>query len=204
LWAWPLMFWPWTVDTAARVINRSTKFEDPTPTRKFIRSWVVSSDLCVGHILPHILKFLTLFIYTLTGLWGYDDDQGPSARDNFDHWLVFVYSVYAADTLWSCDIDLWLFDLGQWSRGQPLHQLWRSYACPALYHVTTHGGNFSHIFEICDPYLSIHYTIFIWLRWRLRTVYNTEFHHWLVFGRKMVSSKPVSKRRLLLWKSVGI
>jgi len=29
------------------------------------------------------LTFLTLFIYTLTGLWGYDDDQGPFARDNF-------------------------------------------------------------------------------------------------------------------------
>jgi len=68
------------------------------------------------------------------------------------------YIVIAADTLrdlkvkvkvttftgWpceSCDLDLSPFDLGQWlykthgdggSRGQPLHQVWRSYGYPFL------------------------------------------------------------------------
>ena len=34
------------------------------------------------------------------------------------------------------------------------------------------AANFSHIFEILDPDLPIHYTTFMALRWRLRVVFR--------------------------------
>ena len=107
------------------------------------------------------------------------------------------YSGIAPDTL--RDLVTLTFDLltlvsgHTWrSRGQSLHQVWRSYGYPLWvltsptgYHwqcVSSHcacavscdlcvGVKFPHIFEIPDPDLPIHYTTFMALWWRLRVVY---------------------------------
>jgi len=102
-------------------------------------------------------------------------------------------------TMWPWPLTFWPWSVvvhGK-SRGQSLHQVWRSYGYPLLRYEFWHlapigyrshcacavsrdlciGTNFSHIFEIPDPDLPIHYTTFMPLRLRqmelcAKTVYG--------------------------------
>jgi len=83
LWPWPFDLGQWSYMTG-RVINPSTKFEDPSA----IRSWVTSSD--ISHRIPWTMHLQPLRMHCIT--W-------PMCRGQiFPHiwnpWPRFAYSLY--------------------------------------------------------------------------------------------------------------
>jgi len=63
-------------------------------------------------------------------------------------------------------------------------------------------GNFTHIFDIPDPDLPIHYTTFMALRWRLRAVYSSPMIK-LFLGWKFLSTKSALKLTFF-WEKGGV
>ena len=65
------------------------------------------------------------------------------------------------------------------------HVKGQKFTAHAPCHVTSRqGAQNDHIFEICEAILSIDYTTFTGLRWRLRAVYRWNFLYRSVFDRK--------------------
>jgi len=104
------------------------------------------------------------------------------------------------------------------SHDQPLHQVWRSYGYPifsygfwhlpqdtivnafaatahAPYHVTyVQEANFSHIFQIHDPDLSMYCASFVAIWWCLRAVYWSTNNVKTIFGRKFQSTVEIGPK----------
>jgi len=65
-------------------------------------------------------------------------------------------------------------------------------------------ANFSHIFEIPDPDLPIHYTTFMALWWRLRAIYREHIQCKAVFRRKFLSTFEIGPQNGGFWEKRGV